>query len=454
MNAFGAGHPADICYRVTMQIEEPRFRLVDTAGDPRVAVYAEMIALLGRAENPAVVLELVLAGLQRLFAPRGFIRLTTRGLEEGEYRVLGLRVAGGKEVVALHDPSIDPTALPVLRGGFVSDLIASPEPKLAHDLNAKDDPVFGDTFAKFGSVLAVPLHHSGAAQDWNLLFDPSPQAFDNDDLVEAMLRGNLMWSTVNNLAVMEALQQAHAWIQSEVDHIAELQRSLLPDQVPAIPGLALAAHYDTFDRAGGDYYDFIPANGAADGRWLIVIADAAGHGPSAAVVVAMLHALLHAYPAAPDSPSAVLEYVNSHLKERRVRFAFVTAWLGVYDPATRELAYARAGHELPFLRRADGSLSELDGSHGFPLGVLDEVDATDARLQLEVGDTVVLYTDGVTETRSPADKPLGTRGIRNALSECGGDATCAVESIQAAVRAHEAGRRPGDDQTVVVLQAI
>ena len=454
MHAFGAGHRATVCYRVTMQTNEPKYTLVNTTDDPRVAVYAEMIALLGKAENPAVVLELVLAGLQRLFAPRAFIRLTTRGLAAGEFRVLGLRVAGGKEVMAIHDPADDPAVLPILRGGFVSDLIATPEPKLAHNLDAADDPVFADTFAKFRSVLVVPLHHSGGPQDWNLLFDPRSTAFDSDDLVEAMLRGNLMWSTVNNLAVMEALQQAHAWIQSEVDHIAELQRSLLPDKVPDIPGLSVAAYYDTFDRAGGDYYDFIPLPGEDGERWMIIVADAAGHGPSAAVVVAMLHALLHAYPEAPTSPASVLEYLNSHLKERRVRFAFVTAWLGIYDPASRTLAYARAGHELPFLRRADGLVSKLEGSHGFPLGVLDAVDANDASIQLDTGDTVVLYTDGITETRSPEEKPLGSRGIRRALTKCSGEAQCAVETIQRTVRDHEAGRRPGDDQTVVAFQAV
>lgn len=435
-----------------MNSATPPYVLVDTSGDARVAVYAEMIALLGQAERPSVVLELVLAGLQRLFAPRAFIRLTTRGLGPGEYRVLGLRNAGGKDIIALHDPSDDTNGLPVLSGGFVADLIATPDPKLVHDLNARDDAVFADTFAKFRSVLVVPLHHSGGPVDWNLLFDPNPRGYTTDDLVEAMLRGNLMWSTVNNLAVLEALQDANAWIQSEVDHIAELQRSLLPEAVPDIPGLEVAATYETFDRAGGDYYDFIPIEGDPAERWIIVMADAAGHGPSAAVVVAMVHALLHAYPGIPESPSEVLGFLNGHLKQRRVRFAFVTAWLGIYEPATRSLMFARAGHELPLLRRADGSVRELDKSHGFPLGVLDTVDAADARITLEPGDTVVLYTDGVTETRAPDDTPLGVGRLCEALAACPGDPASVVAAINQAVQAHEGGRRPGDDQTVVALQ--
>ena len=136
--------------------------------------------------------------------------------------------------------------------------------------------------------------------------------------------------------------------------------------------MALAAHYQTSHRAGGDYYDFFPLPG---GRWGILIADVSGHGTAAAVLMAVTHSIAHTYPGPPTPPGELLKHVNQVLAERYTANtgAFVTAFYAVYDPATRTIAHSSAGHPPPRLKRcADGSLTLLDGQHGLPLGIVPD----------------------------------------------------------------------------------
>ncbi len=113
--------------------------------------------------------------------------------------------------------------------------------------------------------------------------------------------------------------------------VADIQRSLLPQVLPTIPTLELAAYYRTSRWAGGDYYDFFPL---PDGRWGILIADVSGHGTPAAVMMAITHSLAHSLPGPADPPAALLGHVNRQLSHRytAANEVFVTAFYGVYDP--------------------------------------------------------------------------------------------------------------------------
>src|SRR5262249_49190765 len=154
-----------------------------------------------------------------------------------------------------------------------------------------------------------------------------------------------------------------------------IQKGMLPRPMPDIPGVRLAASYETFDRAGGDYYDLIPLGSQASGvqhdpygPWGVLIADASGHGPSAAVRVAVIHALLRGAEMRKGGPIDVLGYLNRPLATRAVNGSFVTAFYGVYEPRTRELTYARAGHNPPIIKNpgSGGSVRWLEDAGGMP----------------------------------------------------------------------------------------
>lgn len=291
-----------------------------------------------------------------------------------------------------------------------------------------------------------------------------------------MLRTTLIGATAASVLANQRLRAASDWIQSEVDQIAQIQRSLLPQEEPDVPGLSFAASYATFDRAGGDYYDLLPLRHLPDelplarytedlaSPWAILIADASGHGPSAAVVVAMLHAILHGYQPpqeGPPSPAEMLEQFSRRLFARRIGAgaSFVTAFLGIYDPVARTLTYANAGHHPPLLRtpRESGGLptvAELDSPRGTPMGVRDHVGAEDRTITLTPGQMILLFTDGVVEATGEGRGDFGIVALRDALARGPDDPRALIAHLAAALRAHESATRSHDDQTLVALHAV
>src|SRR5262249_57089037 len=131
----------------------------------------------------------------------------------------------------------------------------------------------------------------------------------------------------HNVVVEEELRMAYNAVDREMRIVADIQRSLLPEKLPKIPTLDLAASYQTSRQAGGDYYDFFPL---PDGKWGILIADVSGHGTPAAVLMAVTHSLAHTYPGPPTPPSAMLDYVNGKLADLYTGSGdtFVTAFYG------------------------------------------------------------------------------------------------------------------------------
>jgi sigma-B regulation protein RsbU (phosphoserine phosphatase) len=150
----------------------------------------------------------------------------------------------------------------------------------------------------------------------------------------------------------------------------------------------------------------------------------------------------------------VLAFLNHHLTRKQIEASFVTATLLFYCPRQHTLSYATAGHPPPLLRPATNpdALRKLDAVGSLPLGILPEVTYDTADVTLQPGDTVVLYTDGITEAFDPQQRMFGLAGIEAALTACTGEPTCAITHITEALRRHEAGVQPGDDQTLLVMQ--
>jgi sigma-B regulation protein RsbU (phosphoserine phosphatase) len=176
-------------------------------------------------------------------------------------------------------------------------------------------------------------------------------------------------------------------------------------------------------------------------------------------VCAIVHSILHAYPQEPSGPAELLGHVNRQLCEKQIEASFVTAFLAFYQPATRELVYARAGHNPPLLVSdlCDGgrrALRCLDVAKGLPLGIDADAKFDEARLTLEPGQMVILYTDGVTEAKNAAGEQLEVDGVIRALAACGGGADAAVRRLTGAVQAHLGEERAGDDRTIVVLEVL
>jgi sigma-B regulation protein RsbU (phosphoserine phosphatase) len=313
-----------------------------------------------------------------------------------------------------------------------------------------DDPVLGDAVAKMRSAMVLPLYDEGEARYWNIPFRTERAAFRREEMENSWMVANLTGGTNSRLLLVEEVKKLNAALRQQFEEVARVQRSLLPRKTPDIPGVEIATSYLTSDQAGGDYYDFFRFD---SGAWGILIADVSGHGAAAATVMAMLHGILHAYTGPGKAPDAVLKYANKRLLEASIDGTFVTAFLGIYEPETARLTYARGGHNPPLLKNGrSGEVATLDSVGSLPLGVFEPYDVTSACVQLQPMDTLVLYTDGITEAMNAAREMFGPGRLDEALTGCSGAPDCVVDSVHGALFKHTGSLARKDDQTLVAIR--
>ncbi len=232
-----------------------------------------------------------------------------------------------------------------------------------------------------------------------------------------------------------------------------LQRGLLPPELPAVPGIELGAAYragGVGTMVGGDFYDVFELGA---GRWGIAIGDVCGKGAEAASVTAMMRWTIRAAALREVSPSQVLEALNAVLLSATTPGDTGTAVYAILqadaDPVTLTLAVA--GHPPPLRLSAGGDVTTV-GELGTMLGALSEPELHDATVVLSPGDVLLLYTDGVTESRTP-EGFFGPDRLAQALRAAGGEVAASVaRSIEAAVT-EAAGGRLNDDVALLVIQA-
>ncbi|MEO3704729.1 PP2C family protein-serine/threonine phosphatase [Trichormus azollae] len=257
-------------------------------------------------------------------------------------------------------------------------------------------------------------------------------------------------------------------LDQELEIGAEIQRRLLPRQCPNIPGAVLAARCKPANRVGGDYYDFIPTNNnqlklnnssAEDARWALVIGDVMGKGVPAGLIMTMLRGMLRGEVLHGNSAAGILQNLN------RVMYAdlenshrFVTMFYSEYNPHTRVLAYSNAAHNPPlWWHAATKTVSRLD-----TLGMLIGLDANsqyeDGEVQLEPGDTVIYYTDGLTDAAAASgdrfDEDNFITSFNAACRYCNGPQEIVDYLFDKVEEFIGPDKQNTDDMTLVILQIL
>jgi PAS domain S-box-containing protein len=270
---------------------------------------------------------------------------------------------------------------------------------------------------------------------------PSGRRFDERDLELA-----------EELARRCAIAVDNARLYRERAYIARtLQQSLLPIELPDIPGVEAAARFRPTgegSEVGGDFYDVFETGGG----WTVVIGDVCGKGPDAAAVTALARYTLRAAAMNQRVPSRSLRVLNEALLRQRDDRRFCTvayAYLEVLDGGAR-VGFASGGHPLPLLLRSDGTVEPI-GAPGTLLGVVPDPQLEDRAVSLTPGDALVFYTDGVVEGRRWEDK-MDEAGLAALVSSCAGSGADAIAGAveKAALRSHNGG--PRDDIAVLVLR--
>lgn len=402
---------------------------------------------MSQQTDPQAMVRAYASRVRKLIPADRTVALSRRGLTWPEVRIT--RSSQWKTEV---NPWKEKDKLPVLRGGLLAELIYGDEPRIIDELDIDEFDPAKEFLAGQQSLIAMPNYDQGMALNMTVLMRKEKAAFQREELPEMVWMSNLFGRATHNLVLAEELQQAYEAVDREMRLVAEIQRSLLPAALPQIPTMNLDAHYQTSSRAGGDYYDFFPL---PNGQWGILIADVSGHGTPAAVIMAIMHSIAHTLPGPPTAPGRMLNLVNQRLTTRYTGplGTFVTAFYGIYDPATRAILYSSAGHNPPRLKRCrDGSLTALDGVQKLPLGIMEEEDYIERSFQLQPGDQIVFYTDGITEADNASGEMFGIPRLDRVLAECANDATDLMQSVLRTLDSFTEGRPASDDRTLVVAK--
>jgi predicted ester cyclase len=225
------------------------------------------------------------------------------------------------------------------------------------------------------------------------------------------------WSQGSGLAEMTQARLEQERIERErVEQDLRVARSIqqasLPKEVPTLEGWLISPYYQPAREAGGDFYDF---HLLSEGRLGLVVGDATGKGVPAALVMSTTCGMLRLAAQSYSSPGVMLQQVNEALFPYIPPNMFVTCFYSVLDPESGLLRYANAGHDLPYLNH-DGDAEELR-ARGMPLGLIPGMSYEEKEDSLEVGDSALLYTDGLVEAHDPQREMFGFRRLQALVSE-------------------------------------
>ena len=242
-------------------------------------------------------------------------------------------------------------------------------------------------------------------------------------------------------------------IETELNVATQIQADMLPRIFPAFPErreFDIYASMTPAKEVGGDFYDFFLVD---EDHLAMVIADVSGKGVPAALFMVIAKTLLKNAVQMGSSPRQALEKVNNQLCENNEAEMFVTVWLGVYEISTGHLTAANAGHEYPAIRRAGGRFELFKEPHGFVLAGMENARYREYELEIGVGDTLFLYTDGVTEATDGANTLYGTDRMLAALNRnCELDPERLLHEVKADLDGFVGAAPQFDDITMLSLQ--
>lgn len=269
----------------------------------------------------------------------------------------------------------------------------------------------------------------------------------NEQFIESL--GNIMISALENARLFQ--EELHKKrLESELSLATEIQRGLLPSTLPVVHGYSCAATSIPSKHVGGDYYDFIRLS---DGRLIIAIADVSGKGMPASLLMANVQAALRVLAPLDMRLEELVTRINAIVYHNTSPDKFVTFFGAIFDPKDSSFTYINAGHNPPFVVRADGSIEELNEG-GIILGIVEDAPPYNSgNFHLHIGDTIVMYTDGVSEAMNHDNDEFGEEQLKDiAVYTRHMDASAILETIVLAVQKHANDAPQSDDITLAVVK--
>lgn len=437
---------------------------------PRDRAGVELPVPAGEPLTLILALALRICGLQKQLKAQSF-QVNYRGVELEALYDVGLAIASTLDL----DPLVEEILLRAVslldarRGALY--LVVDGEYRLSRSVGGAarerlplDDPILaGDPFGEAGATgadllpgaryfLRVPVAIEGKPRGLLVVGDKERRRgvgpFLPGDLRSLSLFANQAAIALENARLhREALEKER--LEREMELAAEIQRQILPDQVPAVSGLEVAGWTRAARHVGGDHYDLISRDG---GRLVAMVADVSGKGMPAALLVSILHSafrlLLDRTPVGPD----LLTHLNRHVASWSGANKFITLAVAEVDGSTGDVTYVSAGHHPSLLLGPDGTLQELP-SGGFPLGLWPGATFQPQCLRLEPGDLLCLYSDGIVEAANDREEEFGIGRLQDLLvSHRDQSLSQLIQVIDRFVRDFSRDAPQADDQTLVLVR--
>ena len=285
----------------------------------------------------------------------------------------------------------------------------------------------------------------------NGAFDFATKPIDMDDLSVTIEKA------IEQIRFVHESQKAHTQLESlkkDLTTARDIQQYILPQVFPPFPEesdkMDVYASMEAAKDIGGDFYDFFRID---DERFAFVIADVCGKGIPAALFMAVSRTMIRSKGSQCDNAGECLTESNRLLASYSVDCMFLTVFYAIYNTNTGFITYCNAGHNPPHLLRANGTIEELPMADNMIVGAFDDIEYKENTLQLEHGDTLVMFTDGVTEAMNGAEQEFGVERLDNILSGMAGKGSQQiVEAVKSGVSDFVDDAEQSDDITMLVLK--
>ncbi len=265
-------------------------------------------------------------------------------------------------------------------------------------------------------------------------------------------------SSLNKKRVADLNARLLSSLSREMEIAQKIQLGFLPDALPQLPGWPLAATCVPARQVGGDFFDALVLG---DGRLAFTVADVCDKGVGAALYMALIRSLLRIslQQAAPGQPAGALlaqavAFTNDYIATVHARDnMFATVFTAILCPRTGQLDYINAGHDAPLLLRQGATHAETLSPEGLAVGMMEGQMHQARRTQMQPGDSLLAFTDGLPEALSPQDQPFGEERVSAALMAARGSPQTLLADLNAQLARHMAERTPHDDVTLLCLSA-
>jgi serine phosphatase RsbU (regulator of sigma subunit) len=385
----------------------------------------------------------ILEGLFQIFkqAERGFIFIR-------EERPDGKLIPKVIKTRSAHDETNAPFSKTI-----VNRCIQSNQALLSEDATTdkKLDPRASIADCRIRSVMCAPLTARDNTRAFGVIQLDSQdrtKRFTSDDLKLLVAVASQAAITLEYARLHEVLLVRDR-LRRDMELARAVQLSFLPRRLPEVAGYSFFAHYEPAAEVGGDYYDFIPVPKRG---WAVMIGDVAGKGVLAALLMAKISSDARFCMLTEERPESAIVELNSLLHQAGLSDRFVTLAAGMLDPNSHEVTFVNAGHPSPLIyRKATGKLEEVVPRDltGLPLGVVEGYSYDPCPVTLSPGDSVLIFTDGVTDAKNKQGADFQLQGVYNALKEGPYTAQAMGERLVKAVKQHSLGCKQHDDIAVV-----